>query len=65
MTAERIVAEHPEEKRMLWGGGFWDDGYFVPGMGKFTSEDVIAEGVRRQENPVEYKQLVLNLPTRE
>ncbi|RFU94089.1 IS200/IS605 family transposase [Sphaerochaeta halotolerans] len=65
VTAKRIFAEHPEVKRMLWGGEFWGDGYFVSSVGKFTSEEVIAEYVKRQGNPAEYRQLVLNLSTRE
>lgn len=30
MTAKRIFAEHPEVKRMLWGGEFWSDGFSCP-----------------------------------
>lgn len=29
VTARRIIAEHPEVKRALWGGSFWSGGYFV------------------------------------
>ena len=63
VTARRIFAEHPEVKRMLWGGEFWSDGYFVSTVGKFTSEDVIAEYVKNQGKEKEYKQLLLNLET--
>ena len=65
VTAKRIFTEHPEVKRMLWGGAFLGDGYFVSSVGKFTSEDVKVEYVKRQGNPAEYRQLVLNLSTRE
>ena len=41
VTARRIFAEYPEVKRMLWGGPFWSEGYFVGSVGKNTSEDMI------------------------
>ena len=63
VTARRIFAEHPEVKKMLWGGEFWSDGYFVASVGRFTSENVIAEYVKNQGREKEYKQLVLNLPS--
>ena len=61
-TAKRIFAEHPEVKKMLWGGEFWSDGFFVSSVGKFTSENVIREYVRNQGNEESYRQLYLNLP---
>lgn len=63
VTAKRIFAEHPEVKRMLWGGEFWSDGYFVSTVGKFTSENVISEYVRNQGKEKDCKQLWLNLET--
>ena len=63
VTARRIFAEHPEVTRMLWGGEFWSDGYFVSTVGKFTSENVIAEYVKNQGKDKDYKQLLLNLET--
>lgn len=63
VTAKRIFAERPEVKRMLWGGEFWSDGYFVSTVGKFTSENVISEYVRNQGKEKDYKQLWLNLET--
>ena len=61
-TAKRIFAEHPEVKKMLWGGEFWSDGFFVSSVGKFTSENVIREYVRNQGNEESYRQLYRNLP---
>lgn len=61
VTARRIFAEHPEVKRMLWGGSFWSEGYFVGSVGKNTSEDVIREYVKNQRREKEYRQLYLNL----
>lgn len=63
VTAKRIFAEHPEVKKKLWGGEFWSGGYFVSTVGKFTSENVIAQYVRNQGNEKNYKQLYLNFTT--
>lgn len=59
ITAERIFAEHPEVKMKLWGGNFWSEGYFVATVGRFTSENVIAEYVRNQGEMESYRQLYL------
>lgn len=60
VTAKRIFAEHPEVKKMLWGGEFWSDGYFISTVGKFTSENVIKAYVKNQGKEKDYKQLLLN-----
>lgn len=62
VTAKRKFAEHPEVKKMFWGGEFWSDGFFVSSVGKFTSENVIREYVRNQGNEESYRQLYLILP---
>jgi REP element-mobilizing transposase RayT len=59
ITAKRIFAEHPEVKKKLWGGNFWSAGYFVASVGRFTSENVIADYVRNQGEMESYKQLYL------
>lgn len=62
VTARRIFAEHPEVKKLLWGGEFWSDGYFVASVGRYTSENVIAEYVKNQgKKKDDYKQLYLTL----
>ena len=39
ISASVIFQEHPEVKKDLWGGEFWEDGYFVRTVGdKVTSE---------------------------
>ena len=58
VTAQRIFAEHPEVKLKLWGGNFWSEGYFVASVGRFTSENVIAEYVRNQGEMECYKQIL-------
>ena len=61
VTSKRVFAEHPEVKKMLWGGEFWSDGYFVSSVGKFTSENVIREYMKNQGKEESYRQLYLNL----
>jgi len=39
VSAKEIFQRHPEVKKELWGGEFWEDGYFVRTVGdKVTSE---------------------------
>ncbi len=50
ITAKQIFAECPQDKKMLWGGQFWSDGYFVSSVGKYTNESVIREYVKIRVN---------------
>ena len=41
VSAKEIFLRFPEVKRELWGGKFWEDGYFVRTVGdKVTSESI-------------------------
>jgi putative transposase len=41
MRAKESFLRHPQVKRKLWGGEFWEDGYFVKTVGdKVTSETI-------------------------
>ncbi len=41
VSAKEIFRRYPEIKRELWGGEFWEDGYFVRTVGdKVTSETI-------------------------
>jgi putative transposase len=41
VSAKEIFRRYPEVKRELWGGEFWEDGYFVRTVGdKVTSETI-------------------------
>jgi len=41
ISAKEIFRRYPEVKRELWGGEFWEDGYFVRTVGdKVTSETI-------------------------
>jgi putative transposase len=41
ISASVIFEEHPEVKRDLWGGEFWEDGYFVRTVGDKVTAEVI------------------------
>ena len=43
MSASELFKEFPELRRQLWGGEFWEDGYFVRTVG----DQVTAEVVKR------------------
>ena len=41
VSAREMFLRHPEVKRELWGGEFWEDGYFVRTVGdKVTSDSI-------------------------
>ena len=41
ISAKEIFRRHPKVKSELWGGQFWEDGYFVRTVGdKVTSETI-------------------------
>ena len=41
VSAKEIFWRHPRVKKELWGGEFWEDGYFVRTVGdKVTSETI-------------------------
>jgi len=41
ISASVIFKKHPEAKKELWGGDFWEDGYFARTVGdKITAETV-------------------------
>jgi putative transposase len=57
ITAREIFKKHPEVKKILWGGEFWSDGYFVNTVSKFGDEETITKYVKEQGREKEYKVL--------
>ena len=57
ITAREIFSRVPSVKKLLWGGEFWTDGYFVSTVGEHANEDVIRQYIRNQGSKGEYKQL--------
>lgn len=57
LTAREILTRCPEVKRLLWGGEFWSDGYYVATVGEHGTEAAIRDYVRQQGIEHEYHQL--------
>ncbi len=57
LTAREVFKRVPQVKRMLWGGEFWSDGYYVGTVGKQGSEETVRQYVRNQGTEKEYRQL--------
>ena len=55
ITAREIFKRCPEVKKVLWGGEFWTDGYFVNTVSKHGNEQVIERYIKDQGK--EYKSL--------
>ena len=41
ISASVIFKEHPEVKKELWGGEFWEDGYFARTVGDKVTAEII------------------------
>ena len=45
-SARAIFQRYPEVKRELWGGEFWEDGYFARTVGDKVSKDMIKRYIK-------------------
>ena len=55
VTAKEIYLQHPEVKKVLWGGHIWTTGYYINTVGAFGNEEVIRDYVEKQGK--KYKQI--------
>ncbi len=46
LSARAIFGEFPMVKRRLWGGEFWEDGYFARTVGDKVTSDVIRKYIQ-------------------
>jgi len=46
VSAKEIFQRYPEVKRELWGGEFWEDGYFVRTVGDKVTADTIRQYIQ-------------------
>jgi len=46
VSAKEIFRRHPEVKRELWGGEFWEGGYFVRTVGDMITADTIKKYIQ-------------------
>jgi putative transposase len=45
-SAREIFRKYPEVKKELWGGEFWEDGYFVRTVGEKVTKDIIRKYIK-------------------
>ena len=57
LTAREIFRRCPEVRKILWGGEFWTDGYFVNTVGQHGNEESIKNYVKNQGTGLNYKQV--------
>ena len=57
ITAREIFREHPEVKKILWGGNLWSSGYYANTVGQFSNSEVIKQYIKNQGKDSEYKKL--------
>ena len=50
VSAKEVRKEFPEVKEELWGGEFWEDGYFARTVGDKVTADVIRQYIRFHED---------------
>jgi putative transposase len=59
ISASLIFREHPEVKKQLWGGEFWEDGYFARTVGDKVTAEVIRKYIEyhrnEEKNPTQLK----------
>ena len=46
VSAKEIFLRHPEVKKELWGGEFWEDGYFVRTVGDKVTSDTVKKYIK-------------------
>lgn len=59
LSARTIFREHPQVKRQLWGGEFWEDGYFARTVGDKVTAEVIKKYIQNQRDGTDDSQLEL------
>ena len=57
ITAREIFKEHPEVKKILWGGNLWSSGYYANTVGQFSNSEMIKQYIKNQGKESEYKKL--------
>jgi REP element-mobilizing transposase RayT len=60
LIARELFKRHKEIKKMLWGGEFWTDGFYINTVGQFSTLKIIEAYVRNQGKS--YKRLYTQSP---
>ena len=50
LSARTIFREYPHLRRQLWGGEFWEDGYFVRTVGDRVSAEIIKKYIQNHRD---------------
>ena len=50
LSARAIFKEHPQVKKQLWGGEFWEDGYFARTVGDKVTAEVIKKYIQHHRD---------------
>jgi putative transposase len=50
ISASEIFKEYPEVKKELWGGEFWEDGYFARTVGEKVTQEIIRKYIDAHKN---------------
>ncbi len=55
LSARAIFKEHPQVERQLWGGEFWEDGYFARTVGDKVTGEIIKKYIKhhRDDQPAD------------
>jgi putative transposase len=48
ITAKKLFKNHPEVKKLLWGGKLWTSGYYVNTVGQYSNLETIKKYVKNQ-----------------
>jgi putative transposase len=59
ISGSEIFDKFPEVKKELWGGEFWEDGYFARTVGDKVTADLIKRYIKYHHDEVHGKQLKL------
>ena len=59
ISASEVFEEFPEVKKQLWGGEFWENGYFVRTVGDKVTTDLIKRYVKYHHDDAHGNQLKL------
>ncbi len=59
ISAAVVFEEFPEVKKELWGGEFWEGGYFARTVGDKVTVDLIKRYIRYHHDEIHGKQLRL------
>lgn len=50
LSARAIFREYPEVKQRLWGGEFWEDGYFARTVGDKVTSEMVKRYIQSHRN---------------